>query len=62
MPANTVEPRLTYGHQWAQKNLAVSIGDRINKGFFYKEMYGPFCQVVKNNEEAVLSRWFYCIS
>lgn len=56
MPANTVEPRLTWSPM-GQKNLAVLTGDRINKGFFYKEMYGPFCQVAKNNKAAALPSW-----
>ena len=41
MPANTVETCLTWSPM-GQKNLAVLTGDRINKGFFYKKMYGPF--------------------
>lgn len=39
-----------------QKNLAILTGDRINEGFFYKEIYEPFCQVAKNNEASVLPR------
>ena len=36
------------------------MGDRINEGFFYKKMYGPFARRPKNgrnNEVTVLPRW-----
>ena len=56
MPANTVEPSLTWS-PIGQKKLAALTGYSINKGFFNKEMYGPFCQVAKNNEAAILPRW-----
>ena len=49
-----MEPRINNGHQQAKKNSAVLMGDRINEGFFYKKMYGPFARRPKNgrNNEA----------
>ena len=36
-----------------QKNLAVSTGDRINKGFFYKKMYGHFAEGPKKSDRNI---------
>ena len=40
--------------------LAVLTGDRINEGFLYKKLYGPFAgpkKIGRNNEVTVLPRW-----
>ena len=40
--------------------LAVLTGDRINEGFFYKDMYGRFAgqkRSGRNNEVTTLPRW-----
>ena len=43
-----------------QNNLAVSMGDRINKGFFQENVW-LFCWAAKNsggnNEVTLLPRW-----
>ena len=38
-----------------RKKLAVFKGDRINKGFYMKEIYGLFAR--QPNKVAVITRW-----
>ena len=42
LDSNAVECSLLLWSPMGQNNLAILTGDHINKGFFYKKMYGRF--------------------